>query len=188
MKYAVEMLFINTWENCWKDDAGNPELFDSRDDAQEAIKDHITDCINAVEGGDMEDSPDPSEFRVVAVGGPIEPFDEYEIHGCHEITENGHTWTEQCEDSEAHFFTLYGHIPDGGVDTIGDFKTRELAEEILLRINPPARDAASQLLEALEYFFNIMHDYQSSVRKGYVKHALDQARAAILKATGRATV
>ena len=48
--------------------------------------------------------------------------------------------------------------------------------------------AAPQLLEALEYFFNIMHDYQSSVRKGYVKHALDQARIAILRATARASV
>jgi hypothetical protein len=188
MKYAVEALFINTWENCWKDDAGKPELFDTREHAQEAIKDHITDCINAVEDGDMEDSPDPIEFRVVPVAGPVEPFDAYEIHGCHEITENGHTWTEQCEDSEAHFFTLYGHIPDGGVDSIGDFKTRELAEEILLRINPPAKAAASQLLGALEYFFNIMHDYPSSARKGYVKFALNQARAAILKATGRAVV
>jgi hypothetical protein len=46
--------------------------------------------------------------------------------------------------------------------------------------------AAPQLLEALEYFFNIMHDYRSSVRKGYVKQALDQSRTAILRATGRA--
>jgi hypothetical protein len=187
MKYAVEMLFINTWGNCWKDDAGNPELFDTREGAEEAIKDHIIDCINAVEGGDMEDSPDPSEFRVIAMGGPIDPFDAYEIHGCHEIAENGHTWTEQCEDSEAQFFTLFGHIPDGGVDAIGDFKTRELAEQILSRINPPAKAAAPQLLEALEYFFNIMHDYPRSKRKGYVKRALAQARAAILKATGRAS-
>src|ERR1700728_5246549 len=144
MKYAVETLFINTWENCWKDDVGNPTLFDSREEAEEEIKDHITDCINAVEGGDMEDSPDPGDFRVVAVGGPIEPFDAYEIHGCIQITENGHTWIEQCEDNEAQFFTLYGHIPNQGVDAIGDFKTRELAEEVLVRINPSAKAAASQ--------------------------------------------
>lgn len=46
--------------------------------------------------------------------------------------------------------------------------------------------AAPQLLEALEHFFNIMHDYESSRRKGYVKLALDQARAAIGKAKGGA--
>jgi hypothetical protein len=44
--------------------------------------------------------------------------------------------------------------------------------------------AAPELFAALEDFFNIMHDYQSSVRKGYVKHAMDMARAAIAKAKG----
>ena len=53
-------------------------------------------------------------------------------------------------------------------------------------MNPPVKAAASELLTALEYFFNIMHDYPSSRRKGYVKQAMDNARAAILKATGRA--
>jgi hypothetical protein len=43
--------------------------------------------------------------------------------------------------------------------------------------------AAPHLLDALQYFFNIMHDYASSSRKGYVKHALDKARAAIHQAT-----
>ena len=91
MKYAVEMLFINIWENCWKDGAGKPTLFEAREDAEQAIKDHITDCINAVEGGDLEDSPDPSEFRVIPVEGSFEPFDAYEIHGCREISEFGRT-------------------------------------------------------------------------------------------------
>jgi hypothetical protein len=45
--------------------------------------------------------------------------------------------------------------------------------------------AAPEMLSALEYFFNIMHDYSSSRRKGYVKHAMDIARSAILKATVR---
>jgi hypothetical protein len=45
--------------------------------------------------------------------------------------------------------------------------------------------AAPDLFDALEYFFNTMHDYQSSVRKGYVKFALDKARAAIAKAKPR---
>ena len=46
--------------------------------------------------------------------------------------------------------------------------------------------AAPQLIEALEYFFNIMHDYESSLRKGYVKHAMDMARAALTSAKGGA--
>jgi hypothetical protein len=67
MKYAVETLFINVWENCWRNADDSLTFFDTREDAEQEIKDHITDCINAVEGGHMEDSPDPSEFRVVEV-------------------------------------------------------------------------------------------------------------------------
>jgi hypothetical protein len=47
-------------------------------------------------------------------------------------------------------------------------------------------DAAADLFDALEYFFNIMHDYECSVRKGYVQLALEQARTALAKAKGRA--
>jgi hypothetical protein len=43
-------------------------------------------------------------------------------------------------------------------------------------------NAAPQLFEALEYFFNIMHDYRSSFEKGYVKVALHKARAALATA------
>jgi len=46
--------------------------------------------------------------------------------------------------------------------------------------------AAPDLFEALEYFFNIMHDYDCSVRKGYVKLAFQKARQALAKAEGRA--
>ena len=68
-KYVVETRMgvrDHVWENCWTVD-GVPETFATYNDAEEAIKDHIIDCINAVEGGDMEDSPDPSEFRIVAI-------------------------------------------------------------------------------------------------------------------------
>jgi hypothetical protein len=63
--FAVETEMGNSWENCWRDDDGRQRLFHTREDAEQEIKDLITDCVNAVEGGDMEDSPDPSEFRVV---------------------------------------------------------------------------------------------------------------------------
>jgi hypothetical protein len=45
--------------------------------------------------------------------------------------------------------------------------------------------AAPQLFDALEYFFNVLHDYQGSVRKGYVNHAMDLARSALAAAEGR---
>jgi hypothetical protein len=46
--------------------------------------------------------------------------------------------------------------------------------------------AAPDLLDALAYFYNIIHDYPSSIRKGYVKHAKDMAREALAKAKGGA--
>ena len=42
--------------------------------------------------------------------------------------------------------------------------------------------AAPDLYAALEFFFNIMHDYSSSARKGHVKFALQQARQALARA------
>ena len=42
--------------------------------------------------------------------------------------------------------------------------------------------AAPELYDALEYFFNIMHDYESSRRKGYIRVAFDKARTALTKA------
>jgi hypothetical protein len=42
--------------------------------------------------------------------------------------------------------------------------------------------AAAELHEALQFFFNIMHDYECSVRKGYVKLAFEKARKALEKA------
>lgn len=44
------------------------------------------------------------------------------------------------------------------------------------------RKAAADLYKALEYFFNIMHDYDSSRRKGYIRLAIEQASAALAKA------
>ena len=44
--------------------------------------------------------------------------------------------------------------------------------------------AAPDLFDALGYFFNIMHDYECSARKGYVKLAFERARSALEKAKG----
>jgi hypothetical protein len=69
--YQVQQEIGNDWENVWHTDAGEhnpngtPQTFPTLNAAMEAIKDHITDCINAVESGDMSDSPDPSDFRII---------------------------------------------------------------------------------------------------------------------------
>jgi hypothetical protein len=64
-------------------------------------------------------------------------FDEYEIQPCRRHFEPNQpdiTFVEPCEPYEAHFWTLYGHIPGEGVQAIGDFDTREHAEEVFTRI------------------------------------------------------
>ena len=64
------------------------------------------------------------------------PFDDYEIHGVTEYRnrKNGKKWCEQVPDTEASFWSLFGHVNGQGLHCIGDFKTREHAEEIYARI------------------------------------------------------
>ena len=72
------------------------------------------------------------------------PFDDYEIHGMKRLSDCpgseeepvGRTIDncEQVSDHEAEFWSLFGHIPGQGLDCIGDFATREHAEEIFARI------------------------------------------------------
>ncbi|MEW4571327.1 hypothetical protein AB1L88_25925 [Tautonia sp. JC769] len=69
----------------------------------------------------------------------LKPFDHYEIHGCQQIDDCGNpdkcgSYVETCPDAEAMFWTLYGHIPDEGVLAIGDYISREAAEEMFFRI------------------------------------------------------
>ena len=66
-RYEVQTEMLSGWENCWTDGDCQPVTYATREEAEDAIKDHITDCINAVEGGDMLDSPDPISLRVVEV-------------------------------------------------------------------------------------------------------------------------
>lgn len=90
---------------------------------------------------------------------PVTPFDGYEIHGVRKYGRGKSSYCEQVPDTEAQFWSLYGHIPGQGADCIGDFKTREHAEEIVARItrmkfvdyrttesNSAVRDALSECL------------------------------------------
>ena len=61
-------------------------------------------------------------------------FDCYEIHGVKVFEESGNKWCEQVADHEAHFWSLYGHIPGQGLTCLGDFTTREHTEELYARI------------------------------------------------------
>jgi len=46
--------------------------------------------------------------------------------------------------------------------------------------------AAPELFQTLLFFFNIMHDYQSSARKDYITHAMATTRDVLEKAKGGA--
>jgi len=72
------------------------------------------------------------------------PFDDYEIHGIRRLNaipgqeEDPEGIVigdcEQVDDSQAEFWSLFGHIPGQGLDCIGEFTTREHAEEVYARI------------------------------------------------------
>jgi hypothetical protein len=64
-------------------------------------------------------------------------FDNYEISPCRRFEEPdspGKFYFEVCEPHEADVWTLYGHVNGEGVQAIGDFDTREHAEEVFFRI------------------------------------------------------
>jgi|GEM_PF-6661006 len=64
-------------------------------------------------------------------------YDNYEISPCHRFEEPdspGKYYFEVCAPEEADVWTLYGHLPEGGVEAIGDFSTREAAEQVYSRI------------------------------------------------------
>ncbi len=62
------------------------------------------------------------------------PFDDYEIHGIRKFGKGRSKHCEQVPDRKARFWSLFGHIPGQGLDCIGDFPTREQAQEIYARI------------------------------------------------------
>src|SRR5579875_487057 len=70
-------------------------------------------------------------------------FDAYEIRGMKRLPCRGQEEepigpvTDDCEqvpDDQAEFWSLFGHIPGQGLDCIGDFATRQHAEEVFARI------------------------------------------------------
>jgi hypothetical protein len=75
----------------------------------------------------------PSLSRPGDVGLPVR-FDDYEIHGVRELDDGNGRYCEQVPDDQAESWSLFGHVPGQGLDCIGDFETREHAEEVFARI------------------------------------------------------
>jgi len=75
MLYKVEQEFIYGWDHApWSDN-----LFDSHDEAQDAIDQYIADIKVAVAAGDMSDDYDPDEYRVAPIRTPIDAFSSEEV-------------------------------------------------------------------------------------------------------------
>ena len=82
----------------------------------------------AFEVGATSALPRPEPARELPI-----PYDAYEIHGVAAVNAQD-TIYEPVEDADAEMWSLYGHVPDLGVEAIGDFRTRQHAEEVFARI------------------------------------------------------
>ncbi len=127
----------------------------------------------------------------------MKPFDNYEISPCGRYEEPdspGKYYFEVCKPEEADVWTLYGHINGEGVQAIGDFATREYAEEVFFRITGITftgsykadahlriMHAAPKLLEALIAASEWI-DTQHFVQRILIQETIRQA---IAEATGR---
>lgn len=65
-KFVIETRMFCGWENTWSDDEETPVSFESVDQAQAALAEHLADLREAVAGGHMSDYS-PEDFRIVEV-------------------------------------------------------------------------------------------------------------------------
>jgi len=65
MTYEVQTLtYLNQWENTWTDDGMTLVTFDTLEDAQKELDDHLADLAHAVKIGNLEDFY-PEDYRIV---------------------------------------------------------------------------------------------------------------------------
>lgn len=104
------------------------------------IEDESDAVVFADHNGDVENYEElqaECQKSLESVPPSLPRFDAYEIQPCRryiDLDDPHVTFVEPCEPSEADFWTLYGHIPGEGAQTIADFDTRQHAEEVFARI------------------------------------------------------
>ena len=69
-RWEVLTLIGNRWENIWHN-GDDPLTFDSYEDAEAEILDHIDDCRLAVQSGDMVDAPTRANFCIAPYVGEV---------------------------------------------------------------------------------------------------------------------
>jgi hypothetical protein len=128
----------------------------------EIAREHLGISTLDTQGGDSLDFHDVAVWQIRsalkvafdagAKTGPVPTtlpglptrYDAYEIHAVKRLPScQGHEGEpvgpvidncEQVSEDKAEFWSLFGHIPGQGIDCIGDFATREHAEEVFARI------------------------------------------------------
>jgi hypothetical protein len=127
-------------------------------------------------------------------------YDHYEISGRYRLDDaekDGRRFVETCDDDEAQFWTLYGHINGEGVEAIANFRRRDAAEQVFYRITGQPftgsyqagtrlrlMHAAPALLEALKSLAGQAdEDCPAEYRSRHFIEALDTARELIAEVT-----
>jgi hypothetical protein len=125
----------------------------------------------------------------------MKPFDNYEISPCRRSEEPdspGRQFFEVCEPEEADVWTLYGHVNGEGVQAIGDFATREYAEEVFFRITgleftgSYKVEAHLRIMHAGPKLFRLAADLRHDPYALTPDQWSTEAGAVIAEATGRA--
>jgi hypothetical protein len=102
--------------------------------------------VDRWQNGHLAEAARDCNTAIASLGNPVTatanarsdlamPFDAYEIHGIFEIADDdGRRFCERVGDEEAQFWRLYGHAADCHWLCLGNFKSREFAEEVFSRI------------------------------------------------------
>ena len=67
-KYKLEHNFSYGWDDsAWLDDGETPLLYDTKEEALEAIREHIAHSVEAAQKGDLPEPYNSEDYRVVPV-------------------------------------------------------------------------------------------------------------------------
>ena len=66
-KYEVQTRMLGGWENVWADGEGEPLLFDSEEEAQAELDEHMDMLQSAFKRGDLDSIESINDFRIVEV-------------------------------------------------------------------------------------------------------------------------
>jgi hypothetical protein len=67
MAYEVQENFLcGGWTNTWHTD-DEPTMYETEEEAEIELENFFRQCQDAFDSGEMEDVPDPKDFRIVEV-------------------------------------------------------------------------------------------------------------------------